>query len=176
MTASANLNQTAISGKYGRVFVTPVTFAGAAGATYPVNLESWRASPEGDDIPWDGFENAGFGDGLVGIIRAELELEGAYQIYRADGSPAAGMSILVASAYFCYELYLTHTDYGATFGSINRFTGVAQVLGAPVKHEAAGTAKAMLTVRAKSRGPIYLPGVAAPTAAAQLAAFANRAG
>ena len=168
MTASAQTYETPASGKYGRLLV-----AITGSSLVPVNCNEWNYEVGADDLDYTGFEDAGFQNGLVGVVRGEMDLMLPYQFHRTAAQPAIGMQYLVAGRFFAYELWLIHTDYSTTWGLLNRFAGVAQVIGQPVKCEAAG--KTMLNVKAKSRGQIYLPNVASPSAATMLANFTNSA-
>lgn len=158
-TASANITQTAISGKYGRVLVS------IDGTNlYPVNLSKWTMNIETDDIDTTGFEDAGYGNGITGIVHATIELEGPYQVSRTSGLAAPGMILLTPGRFIYYQLFQVHPDYG-NLGSLLRYAGVCQVIGTPVDQEL--RQRANIRVTAKSRGKIWLPGNAESISAAQ---------
>ena len=166
-TPSANLSETPISGKYGRVLVS------YDGTLYPYNFKTWQIQPATEDLDTTGFEDAGWGNGLTGIVRARVSLAGPYQIGRGTGLPSTGAQILTPGRRVVYELWVVHPDY-ASYGTTLRFTGVAQVTGNPTENDVERTAS--LSIELASRGPIYLPGQAAPAASAQLAVFQNVSG
>lgn len=167
MPVSANITETPISGKYGRVFVS------IDGTNlYPVNLEKWVMALETDDIDTTGFEDAGWGNGITGIVSGTLTLEGPYQVSRTSGLAAPGMQILTPGRFFYYNLYQVHPDVTASLGSLLRFAGVAQVISAPVDQEL--RRRVNTTVTAKTRGRIALPGTAETLSAAnQLALYST---
>lgn len=153
MVASANINQTPISGKYGRVLVS------TDGSTlYPINLTKWSIALETDDIDTTGFEDAGWGNGITGIVHATIELEGPYQVSRTSGLAAPGMIILTPGRFFYYQLYQVHPDVTSALGSLLRYSGVAQIISSPVDQELRNRVGVRYT--AKSRGKINFPGVA----------------
>lgn len=167
-TASANITETPISGKYGRVLVS------INGTTlYPVNFNKWAMNIETEDIPTTGFEDAGWGNGITGIVSATLTLEGNYQVSRTTGLAAPGMIILTPGRFFYYNLFQVHPDYNSSaLGSLLRWAGVAQVIGSPNEQEVSG--RGTISVTAKSRGKIWLPGnVETLSAAQQLALYST---
>jgi hypothetical protein len=152
-TLSANLSQTPISGRYGRVFVS------ADGTNlYPVNLNKWSMHLSTDDIDTTGFEAAGYSEGITGIVRAVISLEGPYQISRTSGLAAPGMNILSVGRFIYYNLWTVHPDNNANLGSLHRYAGIAQVIETP--HDQEVKSRSNLTVTCHSRGPIYVPGTA----------------
>lgn len=161
MVASANISQSPISGKYGRVLVS------TDGVTlYPVNLNKWSIEPETDNLDTTGFEAAGYGEGITGIVQATLNLEGPYQVNRTGGLAAPGMQILIAGRWIYYQLFQVHPDYNSSaLGSLLRFAGIAQVIGHPVDQDV--RQRGNITIRCATRGPIYLPGVSESLSAAQ---------
>lgn len=153
MVASANITQTPISGKYGRVLVS------IDGSTlYPVNLNKWSINLETDDIDTTGFEDAGWGNGITGIVHATLELEGPYQVSRTSGLAAPGMIILRPGIFFYYQLFQVHPDVTSALGALLRYSGVAQVITTPIDQELRN--RVGIRVTAKSRGKINFPGEA----------------
>lgn len=164
MVQSANLTQSPVSGKYGRVLVSI-----DAATFYPVNLSKWSMRFETQEIDTVGFEDAGWENGVTGVTGATMELEGPYQINRAGVLSAPGMSILVPGRYFVYGLYIAHSDYHASSGDYRRYAGVGQVIAAPHDQECRG--RSNIAITAKTRGPIYLPGVAMNFTPAQLLAY-----
>lgn len=168
MVASVNLTQTPVSGKYGRVFVSDTS-----GAVYPVNFKKWSVGFEADDIENPGFEDFGWKNGLTGLVGASIDLEGPFQVTRADGTVGAGLSLLVPGAFTVPVLYIVNPDYYAGFGSLLRYTMAAQVI--PVNTDQDVKDKASITVRLVSRGAIYRPGQSSPTPAQILANFTNQA-
>ena len=170
MTASANISETALAGKYSRLFVS-----NSSGTMFPANASKWKADIKTTDIPTTGFEDFGYANGLCGVIEADLEFEMPFQLLRSGaGALGNAAALLYATARFVFEGWLVHPDFSALFGSIERVTCVAQVIGQPVETEVNG--KASLHVTAKSRGAIYLPNSAAPSPSALLQLHLNTPG
>lgn len=168
MTASANINETPVTGKYSRLFVS-----NSSGTMFPCNGSKWKAHIKTSDIDTTGFEDFGFGNGLAGIVRADFEFEMPFQVLRANGQIGNAAALLTATRFFVYECWIAHPDFAVQFPSmiLDRVTGVAQVIDQPYETEVNG--KVMLNVTASSRGGIYLPGSVAPSQVAMLALFTN---
>lgn len=161
MVASANISETPVSGKYGRVLVS------TDGVNlYPVNLSQWSIDFKTENEDTSGFEAAGYEEGIATLIGATINLEGPYQVNRTGGLAAPGMQILIPTRWIYYQLYLVHPDYSNNaLGSLLRYAGVAQVLTAPTEQNV--RRKSNATVTCASRGPIYRPGVSESLSAAQ---------
>lgn len=164
MPVSANIDQTPVSGKYGRVFVSI-----NGSILYPINLNRWSMNIETDDIDTTGFEDAGWGNGITGVVRASLELDGPYQVFRTTGIPAPGMQILVPGRFFYYQLFILHPDYKPGYNNLLRFSGVAQVISTP--HDQELRNRTSFRVSARSRGKIFFPGQAETHSPQQLLTF-----
>ena len=160
-TASANITQTAISGKYGRVLVS------IDGTNlYPINLVKWTMGLETDDIETTGFEDAGYRNGITGTVGANIDLEGPYQVSRTSGLAAPGMILLTPGRFFYYQLFMVHPDYNSSaLGSLLRYAGIAQVISTPVDQEL--KQRTNIRVSCRSRGKIWLPGNTETISAAQ---------
>lgn len=168
MTASANLTETPISGKYGRVLLSN------DGNLYSGNFASWKIEPATEDLDTRGFEDAGWNNGLTGFVGAKLSLAGPHQVGRGTGLMAPVLQLLTPGRRLYYEFWTIHPDWSSVYGVLHRYCGVAQCLGGPTDNEAV---KHVTTgVELVSRGPIYFPGQSAPAAATQLAAFLNVSG
>jgi hypothetical protein len=169
-TPSANINETAIAGKYSRVFAS-----NPSGLLYPINCVDWKFPLKTTDIEGiTGFEDFGFGNGLTGIIEAKgCSINCPVQVARSGSGLGNALTYLYLNQFFVYECWLINPDLGQSVytASLLRFTGVAQVTDTPVENEVNG--KPMTNIQFSTRGAIYRPGFAAPSPAAMLSLFIN---
>lgn len=166
-TPSANIVETAVAGKYSRLFVS-----NSSAAMFPINANEFKFPIKTTDIDTTGYEDFGFGNGLTGIVRMEgMSFNCPMQWQRTGGGLGNAVALLTAGRFFVYEGWFIHPDFSALFGSLARLTGVAQVIDQPYESEVNG--KPMLNVTASSRGAIYLPGVTAPSQSQMLSLFLN---
>jgi len=169
-TPYTNTYQAAIPGKYARVFVS--SLIANPGTLYPVNFSKWNIVPKANDIDTTGFEDGFWENGLAGIVGAEIDLQGPFQVNRAGGTVGAGIQLMYPTALLVYELWLIHPDKSSAYGSLMRFTGVGQVMEYPV---GTGTQEhTTFNPRVKPRGRVYLPGEVSPAPATLLSSFTNQ--
>lgn len=166
-TPSANITETAIAGKYSRIFVS-----NSSGTMFPLDANDWRFPLTATDIDQTGFEAFGFGDGLTGIVRAKtMSFNCPVKVTRTGQSVGTALALLTPGRFVVYEFWLIHPDFSTTFGLLKRMTGVAQVIDNPYENNPDN--KPMINITLSSRGAIYLADQVAPSPSVMLGQFAN---
>lgn len=159
MTPSRNITETAIAGKYSRLFIT------GEGATqiYPINASSWTMNAKRSNYVTTSADNFGFAHGGMSFIETDLEFNVPYSVARTELLIGHAPKWAWFRQPYIFQAWLVHPDFGVMSPEMQlaRFLCVAETEGYPVHVEVNGVD--MMRITAKARGPVYHPFEEAPT-------------